>query len=151
MNKRNKGFTVFEIAVAVAIGVFIGMTAVATFSGLSNSKSLDRDAVNVLSYIEKARGKAIDSVGGVEHGVKFASSYVKVFSGTSYITTNTEATYAVPVASLISSISLSNATTTLYFSKLTGNASATGTITISRGAGGSKTIKIYATGLAEIQ
>lgn len=148
----NKGISLIEILFTIAIAGILIAVSVSVFSNLSNSKSLERDAQNVLSMMEKARTMSINSIGGVEHGVQVASTTAKVFSGTLFQSGNVEATYSIPAVDVISAIHLSNGTTTLYFAKLTGNASATGTISISRASGGStKTIIIYGTGISEIQ
>lgn len=148
----NRGFTIFEVLISIAIIVIIGSISVSVFSRLSNSTSLDKDAHIVLSYIEKARAMAINSVDAVEHGVKFDTNSVKIFSGTAYNVSNIETDYNLPGSATISAINLSPAGSEVFFEKLTGNASATGTITVLSSKNGStKVINIYGTGLAEIQ
>ena len=150
--KAAQGFSAIEILTTIAIvGILIAIS-VSVFSSLSNSQSLDRDAQSVLSYIEKARTMAINSVDGVEHGVKFTASSIEVFSGTVYYADNVESSYDIPAKYTISDISLTGGATELYFAKLTGNASKSGTVTVSPAAGGAdKTIVIYGTGISEIQ
>ncbi len=145
-----RGISLIEILVAISIAGILGAISISVFSRLSNATSLDRDANIVLSHITKARTLAIDSVNSLTHGINFGSTTVKVFSGTVLTTSNIESIYTLQGGSRISAISLSNATTSLYFNKLTGNPSATGNITVSQGSN-SKTIIIYATGIAEIQ
>ncbi len=139
-----------ELLVAISITFILCAISVSVFSRLSNSTSLDRDANIVLSYISKARTKAIDSVDSLAHSVNFASTSVKVYSGTSITTASLKETYRLPSGTSITSVSLSNGTTSLYFNKLTGNPSATGSITLRR-AGENVVIRIYATGITEIQ
>ena len=151
MNRKHRGISVLEILMAVAIIGILVAISVSVFSSLSNSQSLERDAQNVHSQIEKARTMAINSVDGVEHGVKFTSSKVEVFSGTAYIASpsNVEAYYDIPTKSTIT-----GGIGSLYFAKLTGNSSAgsSWTVTVSPASGGaSKTIIIYGTGISEIQ
>src|SRR3989344_3391742 len=114
MNRKHRGISVLEILMAVAIIGILVAISVSVFSSLSNSQSLDRDAQSVLSYIEKARTMAINSVDGVEHGVKFTSSKVEVFSGTAYIASpsNVEAYYDIPTKSTIT-----GGIGSLYFAK----------------------------------
>ncbi len=147
---RQKGISLIEVLIGISIMMIIGATSVVVFSRLSNATSLDRDANIVLSYVSRARTESIDSVSSLTHGIKFASTSVKVFSGTVLTTSNVEATYALLGSTRISSVSLSNATSSLYFNKLTGSPSATGTVTVSFGSE-AKTIRIYATGIAEIE
>lgn len=150
--KTKEGLSVIEILMTIAIAGILMVVSVSVFSSLSNSQSLDRDAQNVRSQIEKARTMAINSVDGVEHGVKFTSSKIEVFSGTVYNANNVEAHYDIPAKSTISSIALTGGATELYFAKLTGNASKSGTVVVSPASGGTgKTISIYATGISEIQ
>src|SRR3989344_2681062 len=152
MNRKHRGISVLEILMAVAIIGILVAISVSVFSSLSNSQSLDRDAQSVLSYIEKARTMAINSVDGTEHGVKFTSSKVEVFSGTVYDADNVEASYDIPTKYTISNISLTGGATELYFAKLTGNASKSGTVTVSPAAGGADKINvIYCTGISERQ
>lgn len=150
--KKNQGISILEVVVSIAILSILGALSVAVFSNLANSTSLDRDATITLSYINKARTMAINSVDSVAHGVKLETNKISVFSGTTYQVANVEDSYSLPSSSSISSINLSNAGTELYFNKLTGAPSVTGTITLSgANAGTTKVITIYATGLTEIQ
>lgn len=147
---KQRGVTLIELLVVIAVTFVLTSISVSVFSGLSNSTSLDRDANIVLSYVSKARTKAIDSVNSLAHGVSFSSTGVKVFEGTTFTPESTEETYTLRSAVTISGINLSDASNSLYFNKLTGNPSATGNIVVSLGSE-SKTIVIYATGIAEIQ
>ncbi|MFA6050158.1 MAG: prepilin-type N-terminal cleavage/methylation domain-containing protein [Candidatus Paceibacterota bacterium] len=147
---QKKGITLIELLVAISITTIITAISVSVFSGLSNSTSLDRDANIILSYVTKARTKAIDSVDSLAHGVSFASTSVKVFAGTTLSAASVSESYTLRGAARISTVNLTNATSSFYFNKLTGNPSATGSITVTL-AGESKTIVIYATGIAEIQ
>lgn len=155
---RRKGISLIEVIFAIAIAGILIAISVSVFSSLSNSQSLDRDAQNVHSQIEKARTMAINSVkapgteNASEHGVKFSSDKVEVFAGTAYDADNVESQYDIPAKFTISDIDLVGGGEELYFNKLTGNASKSGAITISPAAGGAgKTIAIYATGISEIQ
>lgn len=145
-----KGISIVEIIIAVSITLIIAGISISVFSRLSNSTSLDRDANIVLSYITKARTKAIDSVNSSSHGVGFGNGYIRVFEGTELTSSNISESYDLKGGSHISSINLSNGTSSLYFNKLTGSPSATGDIVMSS-RDESKTIVIYATGIAEIQ
>lgn len=154
MKKRDTGFTVIELLISfVILGILVAIS-VAVFSRLANSSSLERDAQSVLSMVEKARTMAINSVGGKEHGIKFSTNKVEIFSGTAYVASpsNVEATYNLPSKSTITSTILTGGVSSLYFEKLTGNASRSGSVTISPASGGAgKTIVIYGTGISEIQ
>lgn len=152
MNKKNKGISIIEILVSIAIMGILGSISVSVFSGLANSISLDKDASNIVSYINKARTESINSVNSLEHGVLFAAKKVTVFKSTIYSVANTETSYDISGKSSITAITLTGGATSLYFDKLTGAASKTGTITVtSAGGTKTKTITIYATGIIDIQ
>ncbi len=146
---NNRGFSALEIIITISISFILTAISVSMFSRLSNNTSLDKDANIVLSYISRARSAAIDSKDALAHGVKFASTTVYIYSGTTYPGTHSES-YNLLSGANISSLSLSNRSTSFYFNKLTGTPSATGTVTVSRN-GSSKSIIIYATGVSEIQ
>jgi hypothetical protein len=130
----------------------LGSVSISVFSGLANSISLDKDTSNIASYIDKARTMSINSVNSLEHGVLFATKKVTVFKTTIYSVANTEAFYDVSGKSNITAISLTGGATSLFFNKLTGAASKTGTITVTSTDGTkTKTITIYGTGIVDIQ
>lgn len=154
-----KAFTLPEILVAIAVMAILSAIGIATFSSVLRYQSVEKDTDIVLSYVKKSRDLTINSVGNVEHGVHFASSSVSVFTGTTYSSGAETSVYVLNPRVLITSVSLSSGASSLYFNKITGEPSATGTITLSLSddAGTSssssttKRIMIYGTGLAEIQ
>ncbi len=152
MKQKNRGITIFEILVSIAIIGILGSFSISVFSGLANTISLDKDTSNIASYIDKARSESINSVNSLEHGVLFATKKVTVFKTTAYSVSNEESSYAVSGKSNITAITLTGGATSLYFNKLTGSASKTGTITVTSANGTkTKTITIYATGVVDIQ
>ncbi len=137
---------------SIAILGVLGAASVSVFSGLANSISLDKDVSNIVSYIDKAKTESINSVNSLEHGVFFETKKVTVFKTTTYNVSNIETSYDVSGKSNISAITLTGGATSLYFNKLTGAASKTGTITVTSADGTkTKTITIYATGVIDIQ
>lgn len=151
MKYLKKGFTIFELLIVIAISSVFVYISISVFSKLSNAESLDKEASNVISYIDKAKNDSVNSLNFEEHGVKFASSTVTIFYGKNYSGSATSSVYTLAGQDTISNVSFLNASTTIYFNKLTGEPSSTGTITISRTDGTQKVIAIYATGYIEIQ
>ncbi len=148
MKKINqKGVTFPELIISVAIIAIISALGIGVFSSLSNRESLDADVTKIISSFEKARALAIQGDGASAHGVIVASSTVIVFQGTTISSSNREAVYNLSKG-IVSGLSFTNATTSLYFNTLTGKPSATGTITVSFG-GQNKTITVFASGLVE--
>jgi hypothetical protein len=84
--------------------------------------------------------------------VKFESHKITVFKSSTFSTSNSIEFYDVPTKTIISDIHLTGSATTVYFDKLTGVPSATGTITLSQANGSqSKNIIIYGTGIIDVQ
>lgn len=149
--KFKGGISFLEVIIAMAIGGILIAIASTSFSDLSKSRTLEKDAVIVLSYIEKARNQTTNASYGNNYGIKFASSSVTVFPGTTYVSTNASNTvYTLGGNTNISNISLSGGATDFYFQKITGKPTATGTVTLTN-AGNTKSIIINSAGLAEIQ
>ncbi len=148
-----KGFSLYEIIIAIAIAGIITALGGTVFFDLAGKQSLDKDTTTALSYIEKARMLTINSANATTYGIKFASSTVTIFPGTSYASaTASNTVFTLSGRTTISSVSLSNSTTTFYFQRLTGMPTATGTITFKQVNGTStKQILISGTGLAEVQ
>ena len=150
--KKNLGITIIELLAAVAIMGILGAVSVSVFSKLANNSSLDRDVTIINSYIEKARTESINSVNSLEHGIKFEANKITVFKSVTFSAGNTETYYDIPGKSRISAINLTGGATTVYFNKLTGAPSVTGTVVVSQTNGSeTRTITIYATGIVDIQ
>jgi Tfp pilus assembly protein FimT len=151
-SSKIRGITVIEILFTVAILAVLSQISISVFSGLANSQALDRDVTIVANYIDKARTMSINSVNSLVHGIKFESSKITLFQSSTFSLANTVDVYDIPAQTTISNISLTGANTSLYFNKLTGVPSATGTITLTDSQGErSKSIIIYGTGVVDIQ
>ncbi len=142
-----------ETLVVIAILVVLFGVTIKAFYDQSRSASAERDVQNVLTQLQKARNQSLASIDNSSFGVRFTASSSSFFKGISYSATGTQ-----EVASMGSGIVLTTAltggVTQLYFSRLSGEPSATGTITITPSALGTtsaKVIIIRGTGLAEIQ
>ena len=149
--QNKKGVTLIEIITVVAIlGILAGIS-VNVFRSVSNAKTLDKEAEIILSYINRTRTNAINSLNLEAHGVSFASSSVTIYYGTNATTAASSSVYTLGAGHTISSVSLSNHATNFYFNKLSGEPSATGTITIENSSHETKTITVYGTGLCEVE
>lgn len=151
MNK-SKGITLIEVMTTIAILAVISGISVSFFSKLSNAESLDKDVSNILSQLEKAKTQAINSIDNSEYGVKFTSTSVTLFTGKVYSeSASTNFTYNLSSKNEIATVSLSGGAMDLYFNRLTGKPSHTGTITVREKSGESeKVISIYASGLSDV-
>ena len=142
-----EGFTFLELVIVIAVCLILAGISIAGMSRISNKSTLDADSSIVKSAILKARSMSVNGVGGTEHGIFFASTTVTIFQGTNFLNAQKDAVYNLSKSN-ISSVVLTNATTSFYFSKMTGNPSATGHLILSDGEA-TTSIVIYASGLSE--
>jgi len=146
--------TLAEIVVVIAvIFILLGMT-VAAFDKLGAIRALDTDSQTVVLELEKAHSLTLASKNEKQYGLHFASSSVTLFEGASYIagSGSSTVTYLNPSV-IITGLSLAGSSTEIVFDRLTGKTSQPGTITatLSGKVSSTKTIRVYATGVAEIQ
>jgi prepilin-type N-terminal cleavage/methylation domain-containing protein len=141
-----KGFTAIEIVVVVAIMLILLGIVSFSFSGLKKSQALKDSVVNTLSSLDKSKSESFASVSSSVYGVHFQTDKIVIFKGTSYSSqssSNENVSMTSPAS--ITSINLSGGGSDLYFNRLTGVPSKTGTIIITSGTL-TKTITISATG-----
>lgn len=147
-----KGFTIVEALIGVAILAVIAALSVTTFVNVANYQALEKDADSALSYIQKARNMALNSNEFSQYGVRFASTSISIFQGTTFSTASTTMVYNLSSRATISSVNLSNGSRDIYFNKLTGKPNATGTVTFKSKSGTTtKVLIIYGTGISELQ
>lgn len=106
----------------------------------------------VLGALEEAHARTLASDDDDVYGVHFETDQVILFKGTSYTSGDPDNdARPLPARTEIASMSLGGGDDVL-FERLTGNASPTGTVTISdmHEVSASSTVTIYATGLSEI-
>lgn len=151
IRSKKKGISVIEILVVVAILGILTAISTGLFTSLANSQSLDKETETIVSFINKARNNAINSLELTQHGVIFASSTVRVFYGTNPATAPTSTTYNVSSKDKIWNVTFGNGQSYLYFNKLTGKPNTSGTLQVRHSDNTSKTIRIYATGFVEVQ
>ena len=148
-----KGFTAIEILIVIAIMVIIAAISLTSLVNLNNVQALNTETDSVLSILERARARSISSENSSEFGVHFASTSAALFAGKNYsagAATNEVRNFNGKVQ--ISSINLRGGVVDLYFNRLTGKPSATGTVVFSlSNSTTTKTITIYNTGLSDVR
>lgn len=150
---NNKGYTIVELLVVIAImGLVLGIV-VKSFSSFKNNQALQRDTELIVEVLNQARNQTISSKNLSQYGVHFASSTVTVFSGTSYSSgASDNQNYSLNSSDTVLSLSLTGASVDIIFSRLSGEALQTGTVTVfSPGLSQTKTVTIYSTGVIESQ
>jgi Tfp pilus assembly protein FimT len=145
-----KGISVVEILVIITVLGIIFSIVVPQFSKNKELQVLKSGTGDILSTINKARIETISSLNSSSYGVHFQSDKVIIFKGTVFLANdlNNEAVNILTPAS-ISNVTLGGVSGNfgdVYFNRLSGSPSTTGTITISAGSY-SKIITISATGV----
>lgn len=151
---KSKAFTLIEIMVVIGISVLLMGISIEMFSALTNKQVVEKNTEIIYSALQEARNRTIVGEDGSQFGVQFYSSSIILFKGTSYNPTNpTNFLININPRVEISSINLSGATTTIYFSKISGISSATGTVQLilKSNSAISETITIHKSGLSEVQ
>jgi prepilin-type N-terminal cleavage/methylation domain-containing protein len=150
--KSKSGFTLIEVLVVIGISALILSATITTFSSMGDMQSLDKDIEVAESYLIKAKNQTVNARSGIQYGVHFASSTITLFNGTVYSAgSSTNSVYSLSNKAEISSIGLSGQTR-VYFERVTGEPSATGTITFRLKSRPTitKSLIIHATGLVEV-
>ncbi len=149
---KQRAFTLVELLLVIAIGGILALITATVFVSVVNFQSVDSDAESVVSNVLRARSMAMNSNEFTEYGVQFATTSVKVFQGKVFSTASTTMVYNLSSRVIISDIHLSNGGTDLYFNKVTGKPSATGTVTFKLQSGTTtRNLIIYSSGLSELQ
>src|SRR3989338_1752286 len=148
-NFYNKGLTLLEVLIVTAIIVLLVSVVLPQFANMRANQVLKSASGDILSAINKARSQTLSSVDSSEYGVHFQSDQVIIFKGKVFSAgAGDNEAIAVFTPATISNVTLGGVSGTsgdMYFNRLYGAPSATGTITVSSDAV-SKTITISATG-----
>jgi len=149
---RNKGFTLIEVVLVLALGALVTGFVVLSFSKVNATEALDKNTDLVVSVLNEARTMTLSAIGDTRYGVHFDSNQVVRFQGTSYATTtssNVQSTINTQVG--IRNIALNGGGTNVAFDRLTGGTTQSGTIQIYLKSATTtyKTVTVSVTGLIE--
>lgn len=128
---HHKGFSAVEMIVIIGLGIVVTAISLSAFSRFKKGNQVDRTAQQVISLFKTARYQTLSAKNGAFYGIKLASSTVTIYPNV-YSANNTNNTiFNFDDQVLITGAALSPSTTTISFSRFTGEANATGTITLS--------------------
>ncbi len=152
-NLYKKGITIVEILVVLAtIGIMVGVI-IPQFSKTRESQVLKSAVADILASIDKARGQTLSSLNSSEYGVHFESSKIIIFKGKVFSSSAADnETIDITTPASITNVNLggvSGSSGDMYFNRLYGVPSMTGTITLATD-NFSKIITISATGIASV-
>jgi prepilin-type N-terminal cleavage/methylation domain-containing protein len=155
-NKINKkrmpnlvsGFTLIELSVVLVIMIILISIIVPSFGKVGGSEALDTTTVSIISILNEAKSLAVSSKEAAKYGVKILNNKLISYKYP-YGTNNKE----YSISSLISVSTSTGIGTDIIFNNVTGNTSASGTITVTVLREPTKTsiIRIYSTGIIEKQ
>lgn len=148
------GFTLIEFVIVATIAIILSSISISTFFNVANNQSLSKDVNYVIALIEKARTQTINARNGSQYSIRFASSSVTLFQGTTYSSSSaTNFKYDLSPKVEIASINLTGGAQQNSFEFITGKSNATGTVNfrLKQDTSASSTVVLYKTGLAEIQ
>ena len=150
-NFNQKGITLLEILIAIAVVGILAVTVLPGFSKIKKIQVLKSATEDIVSVIGEARSKTLASLDSSIYGVHFETNKVIIFKGTSYSvdSVDNQTTDLISPAT-ISSINLSNSGVNLYFNRLSGLPNTSGTVSVSVPDLTAKTITISATGFASV-
>lgn len=150
----SRGITLLEILIALAITMILTAITLTAMRSIAISKALDGETAKIVAEIRRARSLTLASKYAQQYGIRIESSRITLFEGSTYSAssaTNTPTSLNPSVR--ISSWSLAGGGSDIIFSRLTGEAAAYGTLTLSRSASSTdtRTIRVYQTGTVELQ
>lgn len=146
-----KGFSLLEILISIAVISVVSVLVVSGFSSFRESAQLNEAQSQILGNLRDARNRTLSSQKNTQYGVHFEASRIVLFSGSSYSAgSSLNEPHLFPPITRISSISFGGPID-IVFARLTGAASASGTVTIESISNTSKTkiITILSSGIAE--
>lgn len=152
-NFYKKGMTIVEVLIVIVVLGAIFLIVAPQFSKIRENQVIKSGVEDLVSSLDQAHGDTLSSLNSSEYGVHFQSDKVIIFKGKIFSSEapDNKTTYIVSPAS-ITNVTFNGVSSTsgdVYFSRLSGAPSVTGTITISTDSY-SKIITISATGVASV-
>lgn len=152
-NFYRRGITVIEMLLVISILGILVLITVPRFSDIRGNQVLKNAVEDVTSVIHNAKNQSLASLNSSEYGVYFQADKIITFKGKIYSpeAVDNKTTDIISPAT-ISNVTLAGVSSNvgeLYFERLSGIPSKTGTITISTPST-SKIITISATGAISI-
>ena len=149
-NHFKRGITALELLVVLGVLGIIFAIVIPQFSQIRENQVLKSATNDVLSSLNKARVQTLASMDSSSYGVHFQSDKVIIFKGIvfSAVASDNETINIISPAT-ISAITLTGGGTDLFFNRLNGTPSVTGSIVISS-TNFVKTITISATGSVSV-
>jgi Tfp pilus assembly protein FimT len=151
--KNQRGVSALELITVISITLILIIIVFSKFSSVREGQVIKSAVEGVLSSIDRARGETLSSLNSSEYGVHFQSDKViifkgKVFSAGDSLNESIDLTTPASITNVTFG-GVSGTSGDVYFNRLSGMPSTTGTISINTGSY-SKIITISATGSASV-
>ena len=142
---QHKGFTLFELLLSISIIAAIagGILALDIPAQQRNDLDTTRDAIVQSLYSAQMRARGVD--GDSAWGVSLQNNTITLFKGSSYATRDTTRDETTEIPGTLVATGLSE----IVFTKLSGNPTPTGTITLTSKTNEMRTLSINTMGLVE--
>jgi len=148
-----RGITVAEILIVVAVIGILALVTLPQFSKIKENQVIKNTIGDVISALHNAQSQSLASVNSSEYGVRFQADRIIIFTGKIFSSgAGDNKTINIISPASISNVTLGGVSASsgdLYFERLSGIPSKTGTITISTSSV-SKIITISATGTVSV-
>ena len=126
-----KGFTVPEILTVVFIVAVLSGLAFSSFTNVRSKELLDKNALQIVSFLEEARTLTLSAKGGESFGVHFETGRIVRFPGLAYSQNDPRnISLNLDPAVSISSINLASGGSDVLFKKLRGTTEQPGFVTL---------------------
>lgn len=130
MKKINKGFTLVEMLIVVAIMAIILASVLPSLLSFRRSSMLNVETQEVITLINRARMLAVSSKNDQQFGVHFEAGKVVIFQGTTYTAGASTNEERVLNSALTGSTTVSGGGADILFAKVTGAADKVATTTL---------------------
>lgn len=143
--QNNRGVSIIELLLVIAIIAVIGATTIPAGAGFLVRNHLKNKTNEVVSTLRAAQINTLSGKEDSQWGVQISSNQIIMFKGASYSTPGTtfDQEYNIPA-------SISITQTEIVFDKLTGNPDTTATITVSSNVGASNTVTVNEVGVVDV-
>jgi len=148
-----KGFTLLEIIIAIAVLAIIATFVARPLLGFRNEQVLTATAERIITTLNEARTNTVSSKGGFQYGVHFETNRVVLFQGASFTEPNTaNKEFALHPQTDISTITLAGGGSDVLFQRLTGKTDQYGSVVLQlkNNAPSTREITIEQTGVVSI-
>lgn len=86
---KNKGITLLEVLIIIAIVGIVSSIAFVNLSQFHNEQALKNTTIDIVSLLNKARQKTLSSINSTNYSVHFDTNKAVLFTGSIYSSINT--------------------------------------------------------------